>query len=582
PHQYPLFSLQDAFSREELLAFDQRVRKEFPQVSYLCELKIDGLSISLTYEKGILVAGATRGDGSVGENITENLKRVKDIPLTLKEPLDITVRGECYMPKASFDAVNQLRQENGEPEFANPRNAAAGTLRQLDTAVVAKRNLATFLYQEASPTQVGSQEEVLNKLAALNFSVNPNHFLTDSIEEVWEFIEKIAQERDSLPYEIDGIVIKVNDLAVQEELGFTVKAPKWAIAYKFPAEEKEAQLLSVDWTVGRTGVVTPTANLTPVQLAGTTVSRATLHNVDYIAEKDIRQKDTVIVYKAGDIIPAVLRVVESKRVSEEPLEIPSHCPSCESELVHFEDEVALRCINPLCPAQIKEGLIHFASRDAMNITGLGPAVVEKLFAQNLVKDVAGIYRLTVENLLELENFKEKSANKLYTAIQASKENSAERLLFGLGIRHVGSKASRILLEKFHDIPKLSQASQEEIAAIDSLGTVIAQSLHTYFEQEGSQILLAELQEAGVNLDYLGQKAAADAALSGMTVVLTGKLQKLTRNQAKEKLQSLGANVSGSVSKKTDLVVAGQDAGSKLAKAQELGIEIRDEDWLDSL
>ena len=582
PHQYPLFSLQDAFSREELLAFDQRVRKEFPQVSYLCELKIDGLSISLTYEKGILVAGATRGDGSVGENITENLKRVKDIPLTLKEPLDITVRGECYMPKASFDAVNQLRQENGEPEFANPRNAAAGTLRQLDTAVVAKRNLATFLYQEASPTQVGSQEAVLNKLAALGFSVNPTHILADSIEAVWEFIEKIAQERDSLAYEIDGIVIKVNDLAVQEELGFTVKAPKWAIAYKFPAEEKEAQLLSVDWTVGRTGVVTPTANLTPVQLAGTTVSRATLHNVDYIAEKDIRQKDTVIVYKAGDIIPAVLRVVESKRVSEEPLEIPSHCPSCESELVHFEDEVALRCINPLCPAQIKEGLIHFASRDAMNITGLGPAVVEKLFAQNLVKDVAGIYRLTVENLLELENFKEKSANKLYTAIQASKENSAERLLFGLGIRHVGSKASRILLEKFHDIPKLSQASQEEIAAIDSLGTVIAQSLHTYFEQEGSHILLAELQEAGVNLDYLGQKAAADAALSGMTVVLTGKLQKLTRNQAKEKLQSLGANVSGSVSKKTDLVVAGQDAGSKLAKAQELGIEIRDEDWLDSL
>ena len=543
PHQYPLFSLQDAFSREELIAFDQRVRKEFPQVSYLCELKIDGLSISLTYENGILVAGATRGDGSVGENITENLKRVKDIPLTLKEPLDITVRGECYMPKASFDAVNQLRQENGEPEFANPRNAAAGTLRQLDTAVVAKRNLATFLYQEASPTQVGSQEEVLNKLADLDFSVNPTHILADSIESVWEFIEKIAEERDSLLYEIDGIVIKVNDLAVQEELGFTVKAPKWAIAYKFPAEEKEAQLLSVDWTVGRTGVVTPTANLTPVQLAGTTVSRATLHNVDYIAEKDIRQKDTVIVYKAGDIIPAVLRVVESKRVSEEALEVPSHCPSCESELVHFEDEVALRCINPLCPAQIKEGLIHFASRDAMNITGLGPAVVEKLFAQHLVKDVAGIYRLTVENLLELENFKEKSANKLYTAIQASKENSAERLLFGLGIRHVGSKASRILLEKFHDIPKLSQASQEAIAAIDSLGTVIAQSLHTYFEQEGSQILLAELQEAGVNLDYLGQKAVADAALSGMTVVLTGKLQKLTRNQAKEKLQNLGANVS---------------------------------------
>ena len=581
-HQYPLYSLQDAFSRAELVAFDERVRKEFPDASYLCELKIDGLSISLAYENGILVAGATRGDGSIGENITENLKRVKDIPLTLPKPLTITVRGECYMPKASFDAVNQLRQENGEAEFANPRNAAAGTLRQLDTSVVAKRNLATFLYQEASPTSEATQEDVLQKLSQLGFSVNEKRVLASTIDQVWDFIEKVGQERDKLPYEIDGIVIKVNHLAAQEELGFTVKAPKWAIAYKFPAEEKEAQLLSVDWTVGRTGVVTPTANLTPVQLAGTTVSRATLHNVDYIREKDIRKDDTVIVYKAGDIIPAVLRVVEGKRVSDEHLDVPSQCPSCQSDLLHFEDEVALRCINPLCPAQIMEGLAHFASRDAMNISGLGPAVVEKLFDKDLVRDVAGIYRLNIEDLLQLENFKEKSANKLYNAIQASKSNSAEKLLFGLGIRHVGSKASRILLEKFHDIPKLSQASQEEIAAIDSLGTVIAQSLHTYFEQEGSQILLAELQEAGVNLDYLGQKAVADAALSGMTVVLTGKLQKLTRNQAKEKLQNLGANVSGSVSKKTDLVVTGQDAGSKLAKAQELGIEIRDEDWLDSL
>lgn len=581
-HQYPLFSLQDAFSREELDAFDARVRKEFPQVSYLCELKIDGLSISLIYENGLLTAGATRGDGSIGENITENLKRVKDIPLTLKEPVNLTVRGECYMPKASFDAVNQLRQENGEPEFANPRNAAAGTLRQLDTAVVAKRNLATFLYQEASPTQESSQAAVLDKLAGYGFAVNANHILADSMDEVWDFIQKVAEERDSLPYEIDGIVIKVNDLAIQEELGFTVKAPKWAIAYKFPAEEKEAQLLSVDWTVGRTGVVTPTANLTPVQLAGTTVSRATLHNVDYIAEKDIRQEDTVIVYKAGDIIPAVLRVVESKRVSEEPVEVPTACPSCGSELLHFEDEVALRCINPLCPAQIKEGLIHFASRDAMNITGLGPAVVEKLFAQDQVKDVASIYRLSVEDLLTLEGFKEKSANKLYNAIQASKENSAEKLLFGLGIRHVGSKASRILLEQFHDLDRLTEAAEADIAAIDSLGSVIAQSLRSYFDQEGSQQLLAELREAGVNLDYLGEKVAADAALSGMTVVLTGKLEKLTRNQAKEKLQSLGANVSGSVSKKTDLVVAGTDAGSKLTKAQDLGIEIRDEAWLESL
>ena len=581
-HQYPLYSLQDAFSREELEAFDARVRKELPHPIYICELKIDGLSISLTYEKGILVAGATRGDGSIGENITENLKRVKDIPLTLPEKLDITVRGECYMPRASFDLVNQARQENGEPEFANPRNAAAGTLRQLDTAVVAKRNLATFLYQEASPSTRDSQEKVLKHLEQLGFVVNPKRILAENIDEIWGFIQEVGQERENLPYDIDGVVIKVNDLAGQEELGFTVKAPKWAVAYKFPAEEKEAQLLSVDWTVGRTGVVTPTANLTPVQLAGTTVSRATLHNVDYIAEKDIRKDDTVIVYKAGDIIPAVLRVVESKRVSEEKLDIPTNCPSCDSQLLHFEDEVALRCINPRCPAQIMEGLIHFASRDAMNITGLGPSIVEKLFAANLVKDVADIYRLKEEDFLLLEGVKEKSASKLYQAIQASKENSAEKLLFGLGIRHVGSKASQLLLQHFHSIENLAQADPEEVASIESLGSVIAKSLQTFFATEGSKILLDKLKEAGVNLDYKGQTVVADAALSGLTVVLTGKLERLKRSEAKSKLESLGAKVTGSVSKKTDLVVAGADAGSKLQKAQELGIEVRDEAWLESL
>ena len=581
-HQYPLYSLQDAFSREELDAFDARVRKELDDVTYICELKIDGLSISLTYEQGIFVAGATRGDGSIGENITENLKRVKDIPLSLPEKLDITVRGECYMPRASFDQVNQTRQENGEPEFANPRNAAAGTLRQLDTGVVAKRNLATFLYQEASPSTRDSQEKVLNHLEQLGFVVNPRRLLAHSMDEVWEFIQEVGQERDQLPYDIDGVVIKVNDLAGQEQLGFTVKAPKWAVAYKFPAEEKEAKLLSVDWTVGRTGVVTPTANLTSVQLAGTTVSRATLHNVDYIAEKDIRKDDTVIVYKAGDIIPAVLRVVESKRVSEEKLDIPTNCPSCESKLLHFEDEVALRCINPRCPAQIKEGLIHFASRDAMNISGLGPSIVEKLFVANSVKDVADIYRLTVEDFLLLDGIKEKSAQKLYQAIQASKENSAEKLLFGLGIRHVGSKASQLLLQHFHSIESLAQANPEEVASIESLGSVIAQSLQSYFETEGAKILLRELKELGVNLDYKGQVVAADAALSGLTVVLTGKLERLTRSEAKSKLENLGAKVTGSVSKNTDLVVAGADAGSKLQKAQELGIEIRDEAWLESL
>ncbi|MGQ7395274.1 NAD-dependent DNA ligase LigA [Streptococcus suis] len=581
-HVYPLFSLQDAFSREELDAFDQRVRKEFPGASYICELKIDGLSISLTYEAGQLVVGATRGDGSVGENITENLKRVADIPLTLPEPIDMTVRGECYMPKTSFERVNAQRQEAGEAEFANPRNAAAGTLRQLDTGVVAQRGLATFLYQEASPTEATSQSEVLDKLDRLGFVTNHDYQLAADMDAVWAFIEKMAEQRDSLPYEIDGIVIKVNDLAVQEELGFTVKAPRWAVAYKFPAEEKEAEILSVDWTVGRTGVVTPTANLSPVQLAGTTVSRATLHNVDYIAEKDIRIGDTVIVYKAGDIIPAVLKVVDKYRNDQEPMPIPTACPSCLGDLQHYEDEVALRCINPLCPSQLMSKLEHFASRDAMNIAGLGTSIVEKLYQSGLVHDVADIYKLTVEDLLTLEGFKEKSAEKLYQAIQASKDNSAERLLFGLGIRHVGSKASKILLTALVDLENLAQADLETISGLEGLGQVIAQSLVTYFSSEGAQKLLSELKEAGVNLAYLGQQAATDAALSGMTVVLTGKLERMKRSEAKAKLEALGANVAGSVSKRTNLVVAGADAGSKLAKAQELGIEIRDEAWLESL
>lgn len=581
-HVYPLFSLQDAFSREELEAFDQRVRKEFPGASYICELKIDGLSISLTYEAGQLVVGATRGDGSVGENITENLKRVADIPLTLPEPIDMTVRGECYMPKTSFERVNAQRQEAGEAEFANPRNAAAGTLRQLDTGVVAQRGLATFLYQEASPTEATSQSEVLDKLDRLGFVTNHDYQLAADMDAVWAFIEKMAEQRDSLPYEIDGIVIKVNDLAVQEELGFTIKAPRWAVAYKFPAEEKEAEILSVDWTVGRTGVVTPTANLSPVQLAGTTVSRATLHNVDYIAEKDIRIGDTVIVYKAGDIIPAVLKVVDKYRNDQEPMPIPTACPSCLGDLQHYEDEVALRCINPLCPSQLMSKLEHFASRDAMNIAGLGTSIVEKLYQSGLVHDVADIYKLTVEDLLTLEGFKEKSAEKLYQAIQASKDNSAERLLFGLGIRHVGSKASKILLTALGDLENLAQTDLETISGLEGLGQVIAQSLVTYFSSEGAQKLLSELKEAGVNLAYLGQQAATDAALSGMTVVLTGKLERMKRSEAKAKLEALGANVAGSVSKRTNLVVAGADAGSKLAKAQELGIEIRDEAWLESL
>lgn len=581
-HEYPLYSLQDAFSKEELIAFDKRVKAEFPTAAYMAELKIDGLSVSLTYVNGVLQVGATRGDGNIGENITENLKRVHDIPLHLDQSLDITVRGECYLPKESFEAINIEKRANGEQEFANPRNAAAGTLRQLNTGIVAKRKLATFLYQEASPTQKETQDDVLKELESYGFSVNHYRLISSSMEKIWDFIQTIEKDRVSLPYDIDGIVIKVNSLAMQEELGFTVKAPRWAIAYKFPAEEKEAEILSVDWTVGRTGVVTPTANLTPVQLAGTTVSRATLHNVDYIAEKDIRIGDTVVVYKAGDIIPAVLNVVMSKRNQQEVMLIPKLCPSCGSELVHFEGEVALRCINPLCPNQIKERLAHFASRDAMNITGFGPSLVEKLFDAHLIADVADIYRLSIENLLTLDGIKEKSATKIYHAIQSSKENSAEKLLFGLGIRHVGSKASRLLLEEFGNLRQLSQASQESIASIDGLGGVIAKSLHTFFEKEEVDKLLEELTSYNVNFNYLGKRVSTDAQLSGLTVVLTGKLEKMTRNEAKEKLQNLGAKVTGSVSKKTDLIVAGSDAGSKLTKAQDLGITIQDEDWLLNL
>lgn len=581
-HEQPLYSLQDAFSREELEAFDRRVKEIFPDASYVAELKIDGLSISLIYVDGILEVGATRGNGSVGENITENIKRIKDIPHRLSQPVTVTVRGEAYLPKASFNLLNKERRDNGQTEFANPRNAAAGTLRQLDTAKVAKRNLATFLYQEVNPTTLTTQHEILEELSRFGFSVNRRYITTSSIEDIWKFIQEIASERDNLPYDIDGIVIKVNHLELQEKLSFTVKTPRWAIAYKFPAEEKEATILSVDWTVGRTGVVTPTANLSPVQLAGTTVSRATLHNVDYITEKDIRLGDTVIVYKAGDIIPAVLHVVHSKRDNQVSMDIPTCCPSCGSELIHYEDEVALRCINPLCPSQIQERLRHFASRDAMNITGLGPSIVKKLFKAGLVHDISDIYQLTVEDLLTLEGFKRKSAEKLYHAIQISKENSADKLLFGLGIRHIGAKVSRQLLEVFDTIDQLASANSDAISNIEGLGTVIAHSLCSYFAKKETKKLLQELRQSGVNFTYLGKKVSTNERLSGLTVVLTGKLERFNRNEAKEKLQMLGAKVTNTVSKKTDIVVAGLDAGSKLSKAQTLGIDIRDESWLESL
>ncbi len=583
-HDIPLYSLNDVFSKEEILAFDQRVQKAVGHpVAYTCELKIDGLSISLRYEEGKFVRGATRGDGSVGENITENLKTVKSIPMTLREPITLEVRGECYMPKASFLRLNQEREEAGLDVFANPRNAAAGSLRQLDSGVTAKRNLSTFLYAVAdvAPLEAETQYDMLAELDQLGFRINTESRLCQTIDEVWAYIEEMHEQRTELPYEIDGVVIKVNDFHLQEELGFTVKAPRWAAAYKFPPEEAQTIIEDIEWTIGRTGVVTPTAVMTPVRVAGTTVSRASLHNSDYIQMKDIRLRDTVIIHKAGDIIPEVAQVVLDKRPEDsEPYPIPSHCPICDSELIHLDEEVALRCINPKCPAQIKEGLSHFVSRNAMNIEGLGPRVLAQMFDKKLVQDVADLYFLKEEDLLTLDKIKEKSANNILSAIEASKTNSAERLVFGLGIRHVGSKAAKILMEHFENLRKLSQANKEEILNLHSMGSTIADSVVTYFENNEVHELLNELEAAGVNFDYLGrttsQIAAVESPFKDKTVVLTGKLTTYTRQDAKEKIENLGGKVTGSVSKKTDIVVAGEEAGSKLTKAESLGVTVWNE------
>lgn len=583
-HDIPLYSLNDVFSKEELIAFDERVKKAIGHaVSYCCELKIDGLSISLKYENGVFVQGATRGDGTVGENITENLKTVKSIPLRLKEPLSIEVRGECYMPKSSFVKLNHQREEEGKEVFANPRNAAAGSLRQLDTRIAAKRNLSTFLYTLADfgPLESTTQDHALNEMSRLGFRTNPEHRVCETIDEVWAYIETFHETRDQLPYEIDGIVVKVNEFELQDELGFTVKAPRWATAYKFPPEEAQTTLLDIDWTVGRTGVLTPTAIMEPVRLAGTTVGRASLHNSDYIEKKDIRLKDTILVYKAGDIIPEVAQVILEKRPEDsEPYPVPTHCPICDSELVHLDEEVALRCINPKCPAQIKEGLSHFVSRNAMNIDGLGPRVLAQMFDKGLVSDVADLYGLEKDQLLTLDKIKDKSAENILKAIDASRENSVERLIFGLGIRHVGAKAAGILAEHFGSLEAISKASKEEIIDLNTIGETIADSLVTYFENEEVHELMQELAERGVNLEYKGirasQLAEVESPFKDKTVVLTGKLIDYTREDAKEKIQNLGGKVTGSVSKKTDIVIAGEDAGSKLTKAQNLGIEVWDE------
>ncbi|MEH7373750.1 NAD-dependent DNA ligase LigA [Neobacillus drentensis] len=587
-HRTPMLSLGNAFNEQDLRDFDRRIRQAVgDDISYVCELKIDGLAVSLRYEDGLFAQAATRGDGTIGEDITANIKTIKSVPLRLRENVSLEVRGEAYMPKRSFEALNQTREERGEELFANPRNAAAGSLRQLDPKIAASRRLDVFLYgigNISESSEIESHSEGLDYLDRLGFKTNHERNKCASVDEVIEYVNSWVEKRPHLPYEIDGIVIKVDSYAHQAALGTTAKSPRWAIAYKFPAEEVVTTLLDIELSVGRTGVITPTAILEPVKVAGTTVQRASLHNEDLIREKDIKLGDKVVIKKAGDIIPEVVNVLADQRTGEEvEFHMPTHCPECESELVRFEGEVALRCINPKCPAQLREGLIHFVSRVAMNIEGLGEKVISQLFAEKLIADVADIYKLTREQLLALERMGEKSATNLIKAIEISKDNSLEKLLFGLGIRHVGAKAAKTLAQQFGTMDKLAAATKEDLIAVNEIGDKMADSIVAFFEKEEAVELINELIAAGVNMEYKGSRPVSaensDSIFAGKTVVLTGKLERLSRNEAKDKIEALGGNVAGSVSKKTHLVIAGVEAGSKLTKAQELGIEVWDEEKL---
>lgn len=586
-HDTPMLSLGNAFNEEDLRRFDQRVREKVYNVRYTCELKIDGLAVSLKYVNGRFVQGLTRGDGTTGENITENLKTIHAIPLTIKEPLSIEVRGEAYMPRKSFVSLNEQKEQNGEQLFANPRNAAAGSLRQLDSKLTAKRKLDIFLYSVNDLTEIeaDSQSEALNNLDELGFKTNKERETFDDIEGVLSFISKWTEQRNNLSYDIDGIVIKVDDLSQQEELGFTQKSPRWAIAYKFPAEEVLTTLTDIELSIGRTGVVTPTAILEPVKVAGTTVSRASLHNEDLIHEKDIRIGDKVVIKKAGDIIPEVVKsIAEERSEDSEVYHMPTHCPSCEHELVRIEGEVALRCINPKCSAQLVEGMIHFVSRQAMNIDGLGDKIIEQLYQNDKIKDVADLYYLTKDDLLPLERMGEKKVHKLLTAIETSKEKSLEHLLFGLGVRHLGTKASRVIAEKYETIDRLFEVTIEDLTEIPDVGHKMAQSLVTYMENDDIKVLIDKLKQKNVNMTYTGIKQSeieGHPDFTGKTFVLTGKMTEMTRPEATKVIQSLGAKVTGSVTKNTDVVIAGEDAGSKLEKAEKLNIEVwSEEDWLN--
>lgn len=590
-HSTPMMSLDDAFDIEELSAFDRRLQRLTASAyTYTAELKIDGLAINLRYEEGELVEAATRGDGTVGENVTENIKRIRMIPKKLTQAIDIEVRGEIYMPKRSFLELNQARELEGLEIFANPRNAAAGTIRNLDPSVTQRRKLSGFFYTIVQAEQYGvsSQDEALDLIEKLGLPVNQEHTQLQDIQDIVDYIEKYQEGRQALPYDIDGIVVKVNEFSIQNQAGFTARSPRWAVAYKFPAEEAETTVLSIDWTVGRTGVVTPTAVMEPILLDGSTVQRATLHNVDMIQKKDVRLGDRVLIRKAGDIIPEVIRVIFDKRGDEsQPYSIPGQCPVCASDLVHLEEEVALRCVNPQCPAQVVEKMIHFVSRNAMNIDGVGEKVIRQLYDEGLIQDVSDLYTLKKEDLIQLERFGEKSASNTVEAIDASRSNSLERLIFGLGIRHVGSKASLLLARSFQSMDKLMQADFEAILQIEGIGEIIADSIQNFFQLEETQELIDKLKTLQINMDYLDAgvdiEESVTRQLEEKTIVLTGKLEVMKREELSELIQQAGGKVTGSVSKNTDLLIAGENAGSKLSKAKELGTEIWTEaDLLDLL
>ncbi|MBQ8535437.1 MAG: NAD-dependent DNA ligase LigA [Bacilli bacterium] len=577
-HKIPMMSLSNVFNESEIVAFDERIKKEGINPQYMCELKIDGLSVSLLYEKGKLVRAATRGDGTVGEDITHNVKTIKSIPLKLKKEVDVEVRGEIFMNKKTLIELNEKRKKNNQPLLQNCRNAAAGSIRQLDSKVAAERKLDNFIYHLPNPLDydLNTHSEAIEFMKELGFKTNPNNRLVNNINELLEFIEEKGALRPTLPYDIDGIVIKVNDIRQQQKLGYTAKYPKWATAYKFPAEEVVTRLTDIIFTVGRTGQITPNAVLEPVIVAGSTISRATLHNEDFVNEKNLKIGDIVSIRKAGDVIPEVVEAkVERRTGKEKDFIMITECPMCQTKLVKKEGQVDYFCTNNKCPARHIEGLIHFASRDAMNIEGLGDRIMEDFYNFKFIGNVADIYSLKnhAKELVRLEGFGDKSVNNLLEAIENSKENSLERLIFGLGIPHVGAKTAKVLAQKFETLDNMIQSTEEELTKIPDIGGIIAKSIVDYFSDDHNRAIVEELKDLGLNMTYLGKKVESNDIFANKTFVLTGSLTIFTRDEASEKIELLGGKTSGSVSKKTSVVIVGENPGSKYEKAKELGIEI---------